>query len=65
MQQVRIINYITGQEVYSKNPNKTVREMLRYHNGVFVMANGKIHYPENAIAEKLDDVIVIRKQVGL
>ena len=57
----RIINYITGQEVYSKNPEKTVKEMLRYHNSTFVR-NGEIHYPEFAIAEDLDDVIVIRKQ---
>ena len=61
---VRIINYITGQEVYSKNPEKTVKEMLKYHNSTFAR-NGEIHYPENAIAEKLDDVYVIRKQKGL
>ncbi len=64
MQPVRIINYITRQEVYSKNPEKTVKEMLKYHNSTFVR-NGEIHYPENAIAEKLDDVYVIRKQKGL
>lgn len=61
---VRVINYITGQEVYSKNPEKTVKEMLKYHNSTFVR-NNQIHYPENAIAEKLDDVYVIRKQKGL
>ena len=61
---IRIINYITGQEIYSKTPEKTVKEILRYHNGTFVR-NGEIHYPENAIAERLDDVIVIRKQRGL
>lgn len=59
---IRIIDYISGREVYSKKPWKTAREMLRHHNDTYVMANGKIHYPENAIAEELDDVIVIRKK---
>lgn len=57
----RIINYITGQEIWSKNPIKTVKEILKYHNSTFVK-DGQIHYPEYAIAEDLDDVIVIRKQ---
>ena len=60
---MRIINYITGRETYSKNPWKTVREMLRFHNSVYATKDGKIHQPENAIAEELDDVIVIRKKV--
>lgn len=64
MQSVRIINYITGQEIYTKTPAKTVKEILKYHNSTFVR-NNEIHYPENAIAEELDDVIVIRKQKGL
>lgn len=64
MQPVRIINYITGQEVYSKTPEKTVKEMLRYHNSTYVR-NGEIHYPEFAIAENLGDAIVIRKQKKL
>lgn len=64
MQPIRIINYITGQEIWTKNPKKTVKEILKYHNSLFVTPD-KIHYPENAIAERLDDVIVIRKQKGL
>lgn len=58
----RIIDYITGRDIYSKNPQKTVREILRYHNSTFVKDNDEIHYPEYAFAEELDDVIVIRKQ---
>lgn len=56
----KIINYITRQEVWSKNPKKTVKEMLRYHNTVWVK-DGDIHFPENAYSEELGDVIVIRK----
>lgn len=64
MQPVRIINYITGQETYSKTPEKTVKEILRYHNSTFVR-NNEIHYPEFAIAEVRDDCIIIRKQKKL
>lgn len=57
----KIINYITRQEVWSNNPEKTVKEMLRYHNTSWVK-NGEIHYPEYAFSEKLGDAIVIRKR---
>ena len=60
----RIIDYITGRDVYSKNPKKTVKEILGYHNITFAK-NGEIHYPEYAFAEVLGDVIVIRKQKKL
>lgn len=57
----KIINYITKQELWSNNPEKTVKDVLHYHNSSWVK-NGEIHYPENAFAETLGDVIVIRKK---
>lgn len=60
MEAVKIVNYITGQEIFSKNPKKTVKEILHYHNSVFVR-NNEIHFPENAYAEQLGDVIVIKR----
>ena len=60
----KIVNLITGQEVWSKNPEKTVKEMLHYHNSTFAR-NGEIHYPEYAIAEDLGDEIIIKKQKKL
>lgn len=58
---IKIVNSITHQELYSKTPEKTVKEILNYHNTVWVK-NGEIHYPENAYAEQNGEVITIRKR---
>ena len=60
----RIIDYITGRQVWSKNPEKTVKEILHYHNSTFVK-NDEIHYPEYAFAEDRGDEIIIRKMKKL
>ena len=58
----KIVDYITGNTIYSKVPEKTVKEILTYHNSTFAYYNSGVHYPENAIAEDLGDTIVIRKR---
>lgn len=59
----KIVDYITGNTIYSKVPDKTVKEILAYHNSTFAYYYGGVHYPVNAIAIDLDDEIAIKKGV--
>ncbi len=60
----KIVNLITGQEIWSKTPEKTVKEILKYHNSTFVR-NNEIHYPEFAFAVDYGDRIIIKGQKKL
>lgn len=57
-----IHDYISGTVICSKNPEKTVAELLARYNSTFTYSHRGIHYPENAIAKEQGDIIVITRR---
>lgn len=57
-----IRDLISGVVIYSKNPTKTVKELLARHNSTFSYKHRGMHYPENAIAINKGDAIVITRR---
>lgn len=57
-----IHDFISGRIICSKNPEKTVKELLDHYNSTFAYRHRGVHYPENAIAIEQGDIIVIRRR---